>query len=145
MGLGAGQSSNMMDTGEKITLICDETRFLIDMGESDFVQAQVVINCVNKICLVKFAALLIQYPNTLLGRMFSSQVEWQTPNDRGEYNVADGIAANVFRAVLDYYKSGTIRCPSGVSVQELREACDCTKFERKVLFAFQPLTFLMCY
>lgn len=56
--------------------------------------------------------------------MFSSQVEWQTPNDRGEYNVADGISSCVFRAILEYYKSGLIKCPSGVSVQELREACD---------------------
>jgi BTB/POZ domain-containing protein 10 len=56
--------------------------------------------------------------------MFSSQVEWQTPNDRGEYNVADGISSCVFRAILEYYKSGYIKCPSGVSVQEIREACD---------------------
>lgn len=71
-----------------------------------------------------FSALLVQCPNTLLGRMFSSQMDWQTPNERGEYTVADGIAANVFRAILEYYKSGTIKCPMGVSVQELREACD---------------------
>lgn len=66
----------------------------------------------------------------------------QVPNERGEYNVADGIASCVFRAILEYYKSGwyineqkknipsisifsgLIKCPSGVSVQELREACD---------------------
>lgn len=90
-------------TGEsehKITLIVDETRFLIDI------------------------ALLTQFPNTLLGRMFSSQIEWQVPNDRGEFSVAEGISSHVFRAILDYYKTGLIKCPSGVSVQELREACD---------------------
>lgn len=53
-----------------------------------------------------FPALLTQYPNTLLGRMFSSGIEWQVPNDRGEYNVADGISSCVFRAILEYYKSG---------------------------------------
>lgn len=42
----------------------------------------------------------------------------------GEYNVADGISSHVFRAILEYYKSGLIKCPSGVSVQEIREACD---------------------
>lgn len=52
-------------------------------------------------------ALLTQYPNTLLGRMFSSGIEWAiTPNERGEYNVADGISSCVFRAILEYYKSG---------------------------------------
>jgi BTB/POZ domain-containing protein 10 len=30
----------------------------------------------------------------------------------------------VFRAILEYYKGGIIRCPPTVSVQELREACD---------------------
>lgn len=33
MNIGA-QNSHNLDTGEKITLICDETRFLIDMGKS---------------------------------------------------------------------------------------------------------------
>jgi BTB/POZ domain-containing protein 10 len=93
-GSGTGEAEH------KITLICDETRFLIDI------------------------ALLTQFPNTLLGRMFSSQIEWQVPNERGEYNVADGISSHVFRSILEYYKTGIIKCPSGVSVQELREACD---------------------
>ncbi|KAI8441279.1 hypothetical protein MSG28_014917, partial [Choristoneura fumiferana] len=47
------------------------------------------------------------HPNTMLGRMFSS-----------------GISATVFRAILEYYRGGAIRCPPAVSVQELREACD---------------------
>ncbi|KAL7019568.1 hypothetical protein ACKWTF_011161 [Chironomus riparius] len=85
---------------ERITLLVDDTRFIIDPG------------------------LLIQHPNSLLGRMFSSGIEWQVPNDRGEYEVADGLSSTVFRAILDYYKCGYIKCPSGVSVQELREACD---------------------
>ena len=45
-------------------------------------------------------------------------------NERGEYEVAEGISASVFRAILEYYKGGMIRCPPTVSVQELREACD---------------------
>ncbi|KAG5677384.1 hypothetical protein PVAND_007147 [Polypedilum vanderplanki] len=99
-----GHSSSMAQgeggTQERITLLVDNTRFLID------------------------PALLVQYPNTLLGRMFSSGIEWQIPNDRGEYEVAEGLSSTVFRAILDYYKCGYIKCPSGVSVQELREACD---------------------
>lgn len=71
-----------------------------------------------------FIALLTQHPNSLLGRMFSSGIEWQVPNERGEFEVADGLSSTVFRAILDYYKCGYIKCPSGVPVQELREACD---------------------
>lgn len=56
--------------------------------------------------------------------MFSSGIEFVHPNERGEYEVADGLSATVFRAILEYYRSGQIRCPPTVSVQELREACD---------------------
>lgn len=51
-------------------------------------------------------------------------LEFTHPNERGEYEVAEGISATVFRAILEYYRFGTIRCPPTVSVQELREACD---------------------
>lgn len=60
----------------------------------------------------------------MLGRMFSSGIEFALPNERGEHELADGISAMVFRAILEYYKEGIIRCPPTVSVQELREACD---------------------
>lgn len=45
-------------------------------------------------------------------------------NDRGEYEVADGISAPCFRALLDYYRTGVIMCPPTVSILEMREACD---------------------
>ncbi|XP_076623167.1 BTB/POZ domain-containing protein 10-like isoform X2 [Colletes latitarsis] len=92
--------SNPQASDERITLIVDNTRFIVD------------------------PALFTAYPNTMLGRMFSSGVEYAQPNERGEYEVADGISAMVFRAILDYYKGGIIRCPPTVAVQELREACD---------------------
>ncbi|XP_076649901.1 BTB/POZ domain-containing protein 10-like isoform X5 [Halictus rubicundus] len=69
-------------------------------------------------------SLFTAHPNTMLGRMFSSGVEYAQPNERGEYEVAEGVSAMVFRAILDYYKGGVIRCPPTVAVQELREACD---------------------
>lgn len=68
--------------------------------------------------------LFLAQPNTMLGRMFTSGVEWARPNERGEFDVADGISATVFRAVLDFYRTGYINCPPSVTVQELREACD---------------------
>lgn len=85
---------------ERITLVVDNTRFILD------------------------PALFTAHPNTMLGRMFSSELEMAHANERGEYEVADGISASVFRSVLEYYKGGMIRCPPTVSVQELREACD---------------------
>lgn len=81
-------------------VIVDETRFTIDP--------------------VQFT----NHPNTMLGRMFSSGMEFTHTNERGEYEVAEGISNSVFRVILDFYKHGVIRCPPTISVQELREACD---------------------
>ncbi len=63
-------------------------------------------------------------------------------NEIGEYEVAKGVAAPLFKAILvstltpshtrpltpahtqEYYKSGIVTCPPSESLQELREACD---------------------
>lgn len=42
----------------------------------------------------------------------------------GEFEVADGVSASVFNAILEFYQYGVIHCPPHVSVIELREACD---------------------
>ncbi|ALC43586.1 mri [Drosophila busckii] len=68
--------------------------------------------------------LLTAHPNTMLGTMFGTGFQFVHPNERGEYEVADGISHLVFRSILEYYKSGVIRCPPTVSVPELKEACD---------------------
>ncbi|XP_013888596.1 BTB/POZ domain-containing protein 10 isoform X2 [Austrofundulus limnaeus] len=88
--------------GERVTLIVDNTRFVVD------------------------PAVFTAHPNTMLGRMFGSGRDnnFTRPNEKGEFEVADGISSTVFRAILDYYRSGIIRCPDGVSIPELREACD---------------------
>ncbi|XP_041988023.1 BTB/POZ domain-containing protein 10 [Aricia agestis] len=93
-----GQKNQVCE--DRITLVVDNTRFVVDPAH--------------------FTA----HPNTMLGRMFSSGIEFTHTNERGEYEVAEGISATVFRAILEYYRGGTIRCPPTVSVQELREACD---------------------
>ncbi|XP_066975282.1 BTB/POZ domain-containing protein KCTD20 isoform X7 [Macrobrachium rosenbergii] len=85
---------------DRVTLVVEGTRFIVD------------------------PAIFTAHPNTMLGRMFSSGIEFTHPNERGEYEVAEGFSSAVFRAVLDYYKTGLVRCPPSVSVQELREACD---------------------
>lgn len=43
---------------------------------------------------------------------------------RGECEVAEGISATVFNAILEFYHTGVIHCPPHVSVAELREAVD---------------------
>lgn len=88
------------ELSDRITLVVDNTRFVIN------------------------PMLFTNKPNTMLGRMFSSGLEFTHTNERGEYEVADGISSNVFRSILEYYKSGLIRCPPTVSIMELREACD---------------------
>ncbi|CAH0763004.1 unnamed protein product [Bemisia tabaci] len=96
----ASASSSVPSSEERITLVVDNTRFILD------------------------PAMFTAHPNTMLGRMFTSGLEFTHPNERGEYEVAEGISAAVFRCILDFYKGKIIRCPPTVSVQELREACD---------------------
>ncbi|XP_043226815.1 BTB/POZ domain-containing protein 10-like [Amphibalanus amphitrite] len=95
-----GQPEVISSSGDRVTLVVDHTRFIVD------------------------PSLFTREPNTMLGRMFSSGLEFVRTNERGEYNVAEGISSSVFRAVLEYYKTGVVRCPPSVSVPELREACD---------------------
>lgn len=92
-----GNSKNSSST---ITLVVDETRFVVD------------------------PEMFRQHSNTMLGRMFSCALEPCEPNERGEYPVAYGISAHVFKAILEFYRNGVIRCPQNVSVIELKEACD---------------------
>ncbi|KAL0968551.1 hypothetical protein UPYG_G00268350 [Umbra pygmaea] len=105
----AREGARTFRTSERVTLIVDNTRFVVD------------------------ATIFTAQPNTMLGRMFGSGREYNftRPNDKGEFEVADGISSTVFRAILDYYKSGIIRCPDGISIPELREACDylCISFD----------------
>ncbi|XP_054732091.1 BTB/POZ domain-containing protein 10-like isoform X1 [Anastrepha obliqua] len=90
----------VMRPGDRIALLVDNVRFVIEQ------------------------ALVTAQPNTMLGTMFSSGFQFVHPNERGEYEVAEGISHTVFRAILEYYKTGIIRCPPTVSVPELKEACD---------------------
>ncbi|CAH1119759.1 unnamed protein product [Phaedon cochleariae] len=95
-----GNNPGNMASEDRVTLVVDNTRFVVD------------------------PAIFTAHPNTMLGRMFSSSLDFTHPNERGEYEVADGIPASVFRAIMEFYKGGLIKCPPSVSVQELREACD---------------------
>ncbi|KAM9545329.1 LOW QUALITY PROTEIN: BTB/POZ domain-containing protein 10 [Salvelinus alpinus] len=109
LGTSLGTRSIRTSGSERVTLIVDNTRFVVD------------------------PSIFTAQPNTMLGRMFGSGREhnFTRPNEKGEYEVAEGISSTVFRAILDYYKSGIIRCPDGISIPELREACDylCITFD----------------
>jgi len=90
--------------GVSVVLLVENTRFIVD------------------------PSILTAKPDTMLGRMFSLRQQDKSdlvrPNEQDEFEVADGISANCFRAILDYYHFGHIRVPPYVSVSELREACD---------------------
>uniref|UniRef100_A0A914W0Z2 BTB domain-containing protein n=1 Tax=Plectus sambesii TaxID=2011161 RepID=A0A914W0Z2_9BILA len=93
------------EPGERVTLLVENTRFVID------------------------PAILTAKPETMLGRMFSVRGSLEggdlvRSNERGDFEVAEGLTAVCFRAILDYYQTGQMRCPPSVSVTELREACD---------------------
>uniref|UniRef100_A0A915DZK6 BTB domain-containing protein n=1 Tax=Ditylenchus dipsaci TaxID=166011 RepID=A0A915DZK6_9BILA len=100
------------DNGEHVVLSVENARFIVN------------------------PAVLLAKPDTMLGRMFamrmrqsassstSEALDLVRPNERNEYEVADGLSANCFRTILDYYHNGQMRLPSSLSVSELREACD---------------------
>jgi len=70
-------TTTTINNSDRVTLVVDETRFVID------------------------PQLFRIHANTMLGRMFSSS--WETslvPNERGEYEIANGISATIFRALL---------------------------------------------
>lgn len=94
---------------EKVTLLVDGTRFVVNPH------------------------IFTAHPDTMLGRMFGPGREYNftRPNEKGEYEIAEGISATVFRTVLDYYKTGIINCPDGISIPDLRDTCDylCINFD----------------
>lgn len=96
----AGTGGRLQAPPERISMLVDGVRFTVEQS------------------------LLTAHPTTMLGTMFGSGFQFAHANERGEYDVADGISHLVFRAILEYYKSGVIRCPPTVSVPELKEACD---------------------
>ncbi|XP_028925049.1 BTB/POZ domain-containing protein KCTD20 isoform X2 [Ornithorhynchus anatinus] len=94
---------------EKVTLIVDDARFVVN------------------------PQIFTAHPDTMLGRMFGPGREYNftRPNDKGEFEIAEGISSTVFRTVLDYYKTGVINCPDGISIPDLRDTCDylCINFD----------------
>lgn len=73
--------SLQQDAVDRITLVVENTRFIVD------------------------PRLFAGHPDTMLGRMFGpgsnlGAFSITRPNERGEYEVADGISATVFRAIL---------------------------------------------
>lgn len=101
-GTNNSNSSKVALNKDRVTLIVDETPFVVD------------------------SKLFNAHQNTLLGRMFSNKNFEMKTNARGEFDIGRGtcLTATVFRLILDYYKYGAIKCPPTVSVLELREACD---------------------
>lgn len=70
------------------------------------------------------ASLFQNHPNTMLGRMFASSHDLARPNDNGDHVITLSVTPAAFLAILNFYKSGQIRCPPNVSVAELHNACD---------------------
>ncbi|CAB4025612.1 Hypothetical predicted protein, partial [Paramuricea clavata] len=95
-----GNAVNKSVPDGKMTLIVDDTRFVVERNKFD------------------------SRPNTMLARMFSPSTDYGQKNDKGEFVVAQGVSSNVFKSILDYYSVGIIHCPPTVPIQELREACD---------------------
>jgi BTB/POZ domain-containing protein 10 len=77
------------------------------------------------------AALFAGHPDTFLGRMFGATEAGEAhglavANTNGDYLIdhVGNFSAQCFKAIIDFYKHGQIRCPPNVSISELKEACD---------------------
>uniref|UniRef100_A0AAY4DTL2 BTBD10/KCTD20 BTB/POZ domain-containing protein n=1 Tax=Denticeps clupeoides TaxID=299321 RepID=A0AAY4DTL2_9TELE len=75
---GVKEGVRSVRTSERVTLIVDNTRFVVD------------------------PCIFTAQPNTMLGRMFGPGREYNftRPNEKGEFEVAEGISSTVFRAIL---------------------------------------------
>ena len=71
-------------------------------------------------------SLFLNYPNTMLGRMFGPSLDnnLTKKNGRGEYEIGNYITEEIFRLVLEFYKFGCMRVPSHIQVSEVKQACD---------------------
>lgn len=78
MSLNNCASSKQLFSKERVTLVVDETPFVLDVK------------------------LLTNHQNTLLGRMFSSKNFELKPNSRGEYDIGRGtcLTSSIFRIIL---------------------------------------------
>ncbi|XP_014001567.1 BTB/POZ domain-containing protein KCTD20 [Salmo salar] len=101
-GLKEGRTDPGTVHRERVTLVVDGSHFVVD------------------------PATFTAHPNTMLGRMFgpARQHNFTRPNGKGEYELTEGISASIFQVILNFYQTGVMRCPDGISVSELREACD---------------------
>ena len=111
-----GQSNGSVNLADRVTLVVDETRFVID------------------------PQLFRAHPNTMLGRMFSSS--WETsliPNERGEYELANGISATIFRALLVRWPSFVLidRFSDGISLFSSRISTAMAQFVVHHLLVFR--------
>jgi len=89
---------------KRMTLVVDETRFNVEKN------------------------LFSSQPDTMLAKMFSpAYVDDHgitKPNEKGEYEINVPISSSIFKAILEYYTEGVVRCPPCVSIGQLRSACE---------------------
>lgn len=92
------------DKSKYIVVVVDDTRFKVD----------------HQIFETK--------PDTMLSKMFSPSMMQENgmtkPNEHGEFEIPVDVSADNFKALLEYYTKGVVTCPPGVTVKELRSACD---------------------
>ncbi|XP_054160170.1 BTB/POZ domain-containing protein 10-like [Oppia nitens] len=95
--ISSGRGSSGMS--DRITLVVENTRFVVSRD------------------------LFTSRKETMLYSMFHSSASLTKANPKGEFEF-EGFSATVFKTILEYYKTGLIKCPPSVTVPELREACD---------------------
>lgn len=65
-----------------------------------------------------------KFPETMLSRMFSSSLQMSRRNEQGDHVLDYPVSPEVFAAILNFYRTGKVYCPSTASIPELHEACN---------------------
>lgn len=67
---------------------------------------------------------VINYPDTMLGRMFTSSSDLAKSNENGVYQITWDYDSTLFESLLDYYRHGNFALPANCGILHLKEACD---------------------
>eukprot|EP00056_Hartaetosiga_gracilis_P008181 m.116893 g.116893 ORF g.116893 m.116893 type:complete len:439 (+) comp12864_c2_seq1:711-2027(+) len=68
-------------------------------------------------------SLFESHTETLLSRMFLCYREKCKRTDQGDYVIENNVSSEAFSAILQFYKTGEVKCPATISLDELKKTC----------------------
>jgi len=87
-------------------------------------QEDVIVLVVSPVRFALKRQMLTAYPETMLGRMFGDNMNKYTrPTEGGEF-IIESVSPEIFRIILGYYMSGSVKVTYECNMGEVKEACD---------------------